>query len=475
MTRSTTSGRRYLDPGALVVLLVTVVSLLPFTVTPTARADASRTPDAEPGVTVEVSGARAGATTRAIFRTTVSDAQPGEPAPERRIEVHRHTATGWIPVASVTPDPAGVATLDLQVARVPDHNRIRARSVSGAASGTWTETHVAILATPSTLTLVAPKRVVDGGRVRLDVRWRAASLHGTGDVGVAGGVALQRRVKRSGRWTAWSTHRIVTTDGEGRASIRVRPRFDHRWRAVARPTTWTTTPRSAVTSTRNVPPGKKVRMPAGAPRPRISLPPQARADTAGADVKVRRIPDDVWRSMRGVSWQPGCPVGRSQLRLVETNYYAFDGYRRRGRVVVAADVVDNFVGAFRDLHRAEVPIRSMRLPDRFGRSKRLGGADDLRSMAADNTSVFNCRGVVGQPHRKSPHAWGRSLDLNPWENPFRSAWGVVPNRWWESRAHRDVAWRSGDHRVVRILSRNGFRWTYGLADLHHFDAVPGRA
>lgn len=268
--------------------------------------------------------------------------------------------------------------------------------------------------------------------------------------------------------------RVLRTDAAGRASTVITPRWTHRWRAVARAQSWVHGAGSAVALSRNVPPGKAVKLPRSAPRPRITLGAQRRAVGRGANVRVRKIPTSVWRSMKGVSWSRGCPVGRADLRLVETNYWAFDGYRRRGRVVVAASVVSNFRGAFNDLHSARVPIRSLRLPDRFGRSKRLGGASDVRSMAADNSSVFNCRAVVGSPSRRSPHSWGRSFDLNPWENPFRSGWGVVPNTWWPSRSHADVAWRSTRHRVVKLLARNGFRWTYGHGDLHHFDAVPRR-
>ena len=44
----------------------------------------------------------------------------------------------------------------------------------------------------------------------------------------------------------------------------------------------------------------------------------------------------------------------------------------------------------RSLYRQRFPIRQMRLVDAYG-------ADDRRSMAADNTSAFNCRFVAGNP------------------------------------------------------------------------------
>ena len=45
------------------------------------------------------------------------------------------------------------------------------------------------------------------------------------------------------------------------------------------------------------------------------------------------------------------------------------------------------------------------------------GADDERSMAADNTSAFNGRKVPGIDVW-SQHAYGRAIDVNPLENPM---------------------------------------------------------
>jgi hypothetical protein len=177
--------------------------------------------------------------------------------------------------------------------------------------------------------------------------------------------------------------------------------------------------------------------------------------------------------MTGRSWHRGCPVGRGQLRLLRINYWAYDGYRRRGEVVAHADAVGNMRGALVAMYERELPIRSMYRVDRFGWSRRLRGADDYRSMAAGNTSAFNCRSVVGRPGVRSPHSYGRALDVNPWENPYRSSHGWVPNSWWVGRSHPRVAWRSRSHAVVRVMAAHGMRWTYGTADAHHFDARAG--
>jgi hypothetical protein len=178
----------------------------------------------------------------------------------------------------------------------------------------------------------------------------------------------------------------------------------------------------------------------------------------------------VWSSMTGRSWRAGCPVGRDKLRLVRVNYWGFDGYRHRGELVVHASIAGKTARAFSDLYRNRVSIRAMYRIDRFGYSQRLRGADDYESMAKDNTSGFNCRQVVGRPNVRSPHAFGRSIDINPFENPFRYAPGKwVPNTWWSTRSVGTYAWTRRSDLVPRIMTRNGFRWTYGNSDAHHFD------
>lgn len=319
------------------------------------------------------------------------------------------------------------------------------------------------------LRIRGPHRVVDERTLVLEVRWRLPD--GTP---LAGEVAIQRRDGKR-----WRTMKKVRTGADGQARVRLRPRVDVVLRARARGLDG-----AEATSDKhrvdNVPPGRRVWLPRGAPRPRVHVPRPPRAVGGGPNPVLTRIPDGVWRSMTGRSWHRGCPVGRAGLRLVRVNFWGFDGYRYRGELVAATGAADNMARALAEMYRKRLPIRSMYRVDRFGWSGRLKGADDYRSMAADNTSAFNCRWVVGRPGVRSPHSYGRSLDINPWENPYHSSHGVVPNRWWAGRSHPVVAWRSRSHAVVRLLARHGLRWTYGRQDAHHFDhrgghgrAVPG--
>jgi hypothetical protein len=122
--------------------------------------------------------------------------------------------------------------------------------------------------------------------------------------------------------------------------------------------------------------------------------------------------------MVGVSWHRGCPVPLSKLRVLTVTHWGFDGKVHRGRLVVNHDAVRAMLGAMRALYGLHFPIRRMHLVDVYG-------ADDHRSMAADNTSSFNCRFVAGSGGVWSEHAYGRALDLNPLENPYVTADGYV--------------------------------------------------
>ena len=130
------------------------------------------------------------------------------------------------------------------------------------------------------------------------------------------------------------------------------------------------------------------------------------------------LPDDVREWMRGSSWRRGCPVPLRDLRLLRMSFWGFDGEVHRGPMVVHADVAGDVLNAFRRIYRREFKIRRIRLVDAYG-------ADDDRSMAANNTSAFNCRYVKGTT-RWSQHSYGRAIDINPIQNPYVDGGFVDP-------------------------------------------------
>lgn len=173
--------------------------------------------------------------------------------------------------------------------------------------------------------------------------------------------------------------------------------------------------------------------------------------------------------MTGVSWHAGCPVALRDLRLLQVNFWGFDGLVHRGRLVVHEDQAIRVRRVIQLLFEARFPIRRMRLVDAYR-------ADDDRSMAADNTSAFNCRFVAGTS-RWSMHAYGRAIDINPVENPYVSGNHVSPA---EGLKYADRSKRlrgmilPGDA-VVRAFASVGWGWGGSWAgrtkDYQHFSST----
>lgn len=191
---------------------------------------------------------------------------------------------------------------------------------------------------------------------------------------------------------------------------------------------------------------------------------------AGASSSVTVLSAERRASMTGKSWHLGC-IALSALREVQINYWGVDGYRHRGILIANAAVVPSIRKAFTALYNKGYRLRSMHPVDVYGKNRASIGANDYASMAAGNTSMFNCRYQVGKERRRvwSPHATGRALDVNPWENPYLARGGVVPNRWWfDTRASSPLVIR-GNSPVTTIMRANNWRWGAWFKDYQHFD------
>jgi D-alanyl-D-alanine carboxypeptidase len=183
---------------------------------------------------------------------------------------------------------------------------------------------------------------------------------------------------------------------------------------------------------------------------------------------VTPIPSSVRERIVGSSWHSGCPVPIRKLRLVRVTIHRFGGATRQGRLIIHRLEAHNIVTVMHKLYHADYPIRRMRLVDAYG-------ADDDRSMAADNTSAFNCRYVAGStPLRWSMHAYGRAIDLNPVENPYVSGSYVSPAEGakYADRPYKRGVIHAGDV-VVRAFASVGWGWGgywSGAQDYQHFSS-----
>ncbi len=181
------------------------------------------------------------------------------------------------------------------------------------------------------------------------------------------------------------------------------------------------------------------------------------------DASVAPI-DDALRLRMHTSWRPGCPVNLEDLRYLRVQHWRFDGTVATGELVVHADAADDMVTVFGELFGDRFPIEQMVLVDTYG-------GDDDRSMAANNTSGFNCRTAGGT--RWSEHAYGRAVDINPIQNPHVTGSSVEPDagRRYTDRDDLRPGMIRADGAVVAAFGRVGWKWggTWSSSkDYQHF-------
>jgi len=178
-----------------------------------------------------------------------------------------------------------------------------------------------------------------------------------------------------------------------------------------------------------------------------------------------------WVDLRA-SYRAGCPVGPSELRVVRLEHWGFDGRRHGGSLVVSRRVAQDVVTVFRRLYAARFPIRRMVPVSRYR------GSDDA-SMAADNTSGFNCRRAVGSSARRwSLHAYGEAIDVNPVENPYVLGGRARPpaGARYADRARLRPGMAVPAGTLVEAFAAVGWRWGgrwAGTPDYQHFSTTGG--
>jgi hypothetical protein len=169
------------------------------------------------------------------------------------------------------------------------------------------------------------------------------------------------------------------------------------------------------------------------------------------------------------SWRRGCPVGPVELRLLRADYWGFDKRVHRGELIVHRDHARRVLVVLGKLFKAGYPIERLKVVDAYR-------ADDDRSMAANNTSGFNCRRVSGSSSW-SEHAFGRAVDLNPLRNPYVTRGGRVSppaGRPYANRARRAAGMIHANDLVVRAFAAAGWRWGgywSGSRDYQHFSST----
>jgi hypothetical protein len=167
------------------------------------------------------------------------------------------------------------------------------------------------------------------------------------------------------------------------------------------------------------------------------------------------------------SWRPGCPVAPDDLRLVSVTHWGFDDRPHQGELVAHAAWAEDIVSVMKELYLLRFPIERMTPVDSYH-------GDDDASMAANNTSAFNCREVSRRPGVWSQHAYGTAIDVNPVQNPYILRNGTVlpPGAVTDRTAPAMGLITAGDG-VVEAFAGIGWGWggTWsGVVDYQHFSA-----
>ena len=144
-----------------------------------------------------------------------------------------------------------------------------------------------------------------------------------------------------------------------------------------------------------------------------ALPPPA---DGAFHASVTPVPADV---VARSTWQPGCPVALEELRYATVTFRGFDGAAHTGELIVHRDAAEGVTGVFERLFAAGYPIEEMRIATR-------ADLDAPDTGDGNATTGFVCRPTRGQSSW-SQHAYGRAIDVNPFQNPYvRDGTEVIP-------------------------------------------------
>lgn len=150
-------------------------------------------------------------------------------------------------------------------------------------------------------------------------------------------------------------------------------------------------------------------------------------------------------------------------RLIDVEYYNFEGKLCRGQLVVHQSLVKDFKEAFELIKSIKFPIKQCIPIVKYN-------WDDNASMEDNNTSAFNFRYVAGTT-RYSNHAEGRAIDINPFQNPAIYNSGKISPKG-SKYDLKSVGTLTPDSEIVKFFKNRSYRWGgdwTSLKDYQHFD------
>lgn len=181
------------------------------------------------------------------------------------------------------------------------------------------------------------------------------------------------------------------------------------------------------------------------------------------------IPGELLEAMeKGNTWSKNALVPAERLRLLTVQHIDFQGQEQTGQIIVLDVCEDAVLNIFQALYQKKFPIQQIKPMHYYN-------GDDRAAMAANNTSCYVDRNIIGST-KKSLHACGVAIDINPIQNPFVTIdadkgiatydpqAGIVCANRLEPRLGKSA--RSGmAEEVIEIFAANGFYWWGGYWDM----------
>lgn len=214
--------------------------------------------------------------------------------------------------------------------------------------------------------------------------------------------------------------------------------------------------------------------------PDISARPSVQAQSPGTkgangsnDITLSPLTPADKDAMRGVTWHPNCPVLMDELVKVEVPFWTPDATVERGTLVVHQLVGQEIADIFKALFDVGFVIESIRPIHAYK------GSDDA-SMAANNTSAFNCRSITGRPGVFSVHSYGLAVDVNPVWNPYVKKGAVLPpsGRSFKNRKDLRPGMIAAGGPADKAFRKAGWSWGgrwKSVKDYQHFEKKRHRA
>lgn len=166
---------------------------------------------------------------------------------------------------------------------------------------------------------------------------------------------------------------------------------------------------------------------------------------------------------------PKCPEKiRKRQKVVEVKYYSSDKRIHQGQLVIDSELEKDIKTVFDVALKERFPIHSV-IPMSDPRFRKDDRWDDGLSMEANNTSAFNYRLTTGST-QISKHAYGRAIDVNPFQNPYIKGSTILPKGAKYDPSVEGTLTR--DHPIVRTFLRLGWVWGgnwTSLKDYQHFE------